>query len=159
MFGAGEFRRPECWPRRRDAGRVSEKSGRRMVVWSASWWSCPQRPSLGDRRVAWREWMLAWRASATPLSVNLPARVRDDELGSERERPVNLWESVNQRIREFWAEILGGIELLTAELTFYVSVQSTRTSVLPPEGRLSPARRAMHVVRPIYHRRHGVMKI
>ena len=72
VFGTGECRRPECWQRRRDAGRVSEKSGRRMVAWSASWWSFPQRPSLGDRRVAWREWMLAWRASATPLSVNLP---------------------------------------------------------------------------------------
>ena len=84
--------------------------------------------------------------------------MRDDELGAERERPVNFWESVNQIIREFWAEILGGIELLTAELTFYVSVRSSRTSVLPPEGRLLSARRAMHVVRPIYHRRHGVME-
>jgi len=49
--------------------------------------------------------------------LTYPAQVRCDELGSERDRPVNFSGSVNQRVREFWAEILGGIELLTAELT------------------------------------------
>lgn len=33
--------------------------------------------------------------------------VRIDELGSERERPVNFSGSVNQRLREFWPEIPG----------------------------------------------------
>ena len=59
-------------PLRSDARQASEKTNRRLVAWDVSCWSYPQRPSLGDRRAAWRERMLAWRAFATPLSVNLP---------------------------------------------------------------------------------------
>ena len=39
--------------------------------------------------------------------LTYPAQVRYDELGSERERPVNFSGSVNQRLREFWREISG----------------------------------------------------
>ena len=73
-----------------------------MVACGASVWRCPQRPSLGDRRDVWRNKMVN-----SLYLLTYPVRVRIDELGPERDRPVNFSGSVNQRLREFWREIPG----------------------------------------------------
>ena len=39
--------------------------------------------------------------------MGYPSRVRDDEPGCGRNRPVNSEGSANQRFREFWTEISG----------------------------------------------------
>ena len=95
--------RPRWRPPRNDA-RQASKENRRSVAWSISWWSSPQRPSLGDGRAVWRiEYSVARRL----YLLTYPVRVRDDEPESERNRPVNSEGSVNQRFREFCTEISG----------------------------------------------------
>jgi hypothetical protein len=60
--------RPRRWPLRNDARQASGEN-RRSVAWGGSWWSGPQRPSLGDGHAVWRV-----EAASRDASISRPTR-------------------------------------------------------------------------------------
>lgn len=46
----------------------------------------------------------ATRAIATPLALTYSARILDDDLACERNRPVNWLPNARGRVREFWPQ-------------------------------------------------------
>ena len=104
--GDAECRRRKCRQVRRNARRASRQTDRRSVAWGALSGSGPQRPPRGDG-CAVGGYNGARERTRSLYLLTYPARVRDDELGSERNRLVNSERVVNQRFGEFGTEIRG----------------------------------------------------